>query len=125
MATCYDLAIRELKKVKAKTFTFTLYCSDNDGIFPNVYEVDEGVKLTKNQLLYLISKEVDIPELFSDFELEEIDLNELLQKLSYEAAFPNGIHEDDADMDFSLWGKSDEYDMYIKHISQYILELLT
>lgn len=123
MMTCYNLAIRELKKVKAKTFTFTLYCSDNDGKFPNVYEVDEEVKLTKKQLLYLISKKVDIPELFCDFDMQEINLDGLIQKLAFDAAFPNGVHEDDLDIEFSLWGSSKDFNAYIDEISQHITQL--
>jgi hypothetical protein len=126
--TNIELARKTLERVKVFPFVTLIGCTDGwkfGNSWCDCWELDD--EITREQLLYLISKEINNPALFESMTLEELDLEKLFYDMAFEGAWSEGFGDYDEDYvynDCEYYGKSLHLERYIaswKYIIEKIL----
>ena len=82
--TSIELAKKVLKTVKGGEVPFIIYCTTG-GKFPDSWEDQVEIKLTRGQRLYLISEKLkSMPELFEGMFLKKTELYPILYEMAFE-----------------------------------------
>lgn len=123
-----ELAIKALERVKVFPFVTLIVCKEQ-GKFGNscstCWDLDE---ITREQLLYLISKEINNAVLFEYMTLKEVDLEKLFYDIAFEFAWSEGYgdYDDESVYEcFDYYGKSLHLERYIASWKYIIEKILT
>lgn len=84
-----ELAKRVIESINDTSFNCLVYASSGA-------KCDDGwgdtleLELSKEEILFLLKKEIQHYELFDGYELKEVDLDNIISDMAYEAAWPDG-----------------------------------
>lgn len=104
-----DIVRKAFSLIENMSFMYSFYATDGSNCGCGGDNIDEPVEFTKEEVLYILSQELEMPEIFKGIEVFEFDLDKRINDLALEYA---GDSIDDEDLDFG--GSSSELEEYIE-----------
>lgn len=100
---------KALSLIEDRPFMFSFYATDGSKCGCSGDNIDDPVNFTKGEILYLLSKEIQIPKYFRSLGLRHFSLEKRIGDIALEYA---GDYADEEDLDYG--GFSEEFDYYVE-----------
>lgn len=104
-----SLVRKALSFIEDRSFMFSFYATDGSVTGCGGDNIDDSVRFTKGEILYLLSKEVSVPKYFRGLGLRHFSLNKRIDDIALEYA---GDYASEEDLDYG--GYSEEFDSYVE-----------
>lgn len=104
-----DIVRKALSQIEDKGFMYSFYATDGSKCGCGGDNIDEPVVFTKGEVLYILSQELEMPEIFEGIEVSTFDLDKRIGEFALEYA---GDSIDDDSLDFG--GSSTELEGYVE-----------